>query len=196
MDADWSVELGAEDAVLEVPWSAPDRRLQFIDVRHHPDAIDRLDEVRRYPEIGGFLRAINGASTGLSSVKCDVWESGEIEPAEEIFGGSYKVGAYCDVILSEGQGRDFARHEAFVRRATELLRHAPTIPASAEFVVRRCIFADSTEAKSAFSVTCFVMGYGPGRDAARRQWKIALDVIANALLQTAAEDAKRSMAKN
>jgi len=186
MDADWSVELGVDDSTLEVPWASPDGRLQFVDLRAHPQELDKLEEVRRYPEMGEFLRAVNGPSAQLSSAKCDVWESDEIEPAEEIFGGTHKVGSYCDVILDRDR-LSFAKQEAFAKRVAELLRRSPWIPASAELVMRRCLFRKAEEAASGFCITCFVVGYGKGRDTALRQWRIALHLVSNALLQTSLE---------
>ena len=147
MDADWSVELGAEDPVVEVPWASPDGSLRFVDLRAHSEHIDGLEEVQRYPELAEFLRTINRASSKLASVKCDVWESTKIEPAEEILGGSHKVESYCDVIALDGEARrSFTGHEKFVRRLSELLQNGPDIPARVEFVVRRADFRESIRA--------------------------------------------------
>jgi len=186
VDADWSVELGVGEATLEVPWAAPDGRLRFVDLRAHPEQVDELEEVRRYPEMGEFLRAMNGASSRLVTAKCDVWESCEIEPAEEIFEATHKVGSYCDVILERGR-LSFTRQEAFVRRVAEILRGSPWIPASSEFVVRRCVFREAEASADGFCITCFLVGYGKGRAAALRQWRIALHLVSSALLQTAAQ---------
>lgn len=187
MDADWSVELGREDAVLEVPWIAPDGRHRYIDLRAYPHLLEELEEAQRFPELAELLRQVNGARGALESVKCDAWESTGIEEAEEIFGGSHKVGSYCDVIFREEAARfSFEQHERFVRRMCRLLRQAPEIPASMEFIVRGAIF-HRNEKRTGFCTSAYVFGYGNDGQAARTQWEIALQLTGNAMMQAGRE---------
>lgn len=191
MDADWSVELGAGDAVMEVPWASADGSLRYVDLNGHPERIGAIEEARQFPELAEFLRRMNAPASGMASVKCDVWKGTEMEPAEEIYGASHKVGSYCDVIFREqGRRADFAMQESFVKKAAALLRTAPEIPASAELVVRRCVFHDDESAAVGLAVTAFVSGYGNREEAARRQWGIGLQLVANALLQAASITAR------
>ena len=182
MDADWSVELAAEDPVLAMPWAAPDGGLRYLNLRTYPEFISQLEEVQRFPELAKFLQEINDAEAPTESVKCDVWQSTSIEPAEEVFGGSYKTGSYCDVIFrDEPTQASFAAHERFVQRACAQLDRSTEIPASAEFIVRRCVFHAPPNIRDGFGITVYVFGYGDDERQARRQWAIALHAVGNAL---------------
>lgn len=183
MDADWSVELGSEDPVLEVPWAAPGGEPRYLDLRACPDRLNEVEETRRFPELAELLRQLNGTRGALESVKCDAWNTTEMEEAEEIFGAAHKVGSYCDVIFREDGARfSFEHHERFVRRLCTLLRQVPEIPASTEFIVRRAVFR-GTEGREGFCISAYVFGYGTDEQAARRQWEIALRLAGNAMIQ-------------
>lgn len=183
MQADYSVEMGVGDPTVEVPWSSPERRLQYVDLRLEPRRVQEIEEARDFPELADFLHRVNAAGS-FQTVKCDVWSSTEIEPAEEIFGGTHKHGSYCDFVFCEPELRQsFLEHEAFMRRLVELLTKAPEIPASVELVLRRCIFHEP--GMSGCAITCFVTGFGGDDSQARRQWAIALTLIENALRQVA-----------
>jgi len=185
VDADWSVELGAEDPVVEVPWASPDGVLRFVDLRAHPEHIDGLEEAQRYPEMAEFLRAINRASSKLTSVKCDVWESTEIEAAEEIFGGSHKVGSYCDVVFREkALCKLFDAHESAVQEwAHRSLELGLDRPVSIEWVVRRSIVHACGEELAGFAITTYVFGYGPNAADARREWEQTLGLLADVMTE-------------
>jgi hypothetical protein len=186
LQADFSVEMGGDDPVLEVPWTAADGSLRYCDLRTHPELIEQIEEARRFPELGEFLRSINAASGGFATVKCDAWASTEIEAAEEIFGASHKIESYCDVILRDQEDQcSFAQHERMVQRLVALLKKAPEIPAAIEFVVRQCLFHGVGETRDGCAITCFAFGYGHDEAQARRQWAIALKLVENALGQAA-----------
>lgn len=192
VDSDWSVELGGEDPVLEVPWAAPDGHRGYVDLRAQPERLEELEEARRFPELGEALRQINGARGIVQSVKCDAWESTEMEEAEKIFGASHKIGSYCDVIFREEAARvSFEQHEGFARKVCALLRQVPEIPASAEFIVRRCLFHQGAEQREGCCITAYVFGYGKDGEAARRQWEIALKLAGNAMLQAGYDGVER-----
>ena len=182
LEADFSVEMGPGDPVLEVPWASPDGSLRYSNLREHPELIEEVEEAQRFPELKDFLSHLNAAGGAFETVKCDVWESTEIEPAEEVLGATHKCGSYCDIILRDAAARlSFPRHENLVGKLVELLHKAPEIPASAELVVRRCVYTEETSEGCA--VTCFVAGYGNDATQARRQWVIALKLVENALGQ-------------
>jgi hypothetical protein len=184
LEADFSVEMGPGNAVLEVPWAAPDGRLRYFNLREHPELIGEVEEVRRFPELAEFLRHVNAPGGAFETVKCDAWAGMEIEPAEEVFGASHKHGSYCDIIVRDSLTRlSFPHHEHLVRRLVELLRKTPEVPAAVEFVVRRCVFTE--ESSEGCAVTCFVTGFGNDEAQARRQWAIALKLVGNALEQVA-----------
>jgi len=192
MDATVSVELGAEDAHLEVPWQVGD--LRYCDLKRHPELLLELPESRNR-EMAEFLTAMNSALSMLETVKCDTWLNDQMEEQEAIHAAAWKFGSYVDLIFTDPRARArFAAHENFAKRIARLLRRAPDIPSAAEFIVRRCYYApgaagaggqpsgDSAVAEG-FCLTFYLFGYGDDEDEARRRWGIALKVVENALLQ-------------
>jgi hypothetical protein len=195
MDATVSVEVGAEDAYLEVPWQAGD--LRYHDLKRHPELLLELPESHNR-EIGEFLAAMNSPLSMLETAKCDTWLSDQMEQQEAIYSAKWKFGSYVDVIFADPRARlGFAAHENFARRIAQLLRRAPDISAAAEFIVRRCHYArgaagdagspsGNADAAEGFYLTFYLFGYGDDEDEARRRWGIALKIIENALLQLSA----------
>jgi hypothetical protein len=175
--------MGADDPVMEVPWSSPDRSLHYVNLHLEPERIAEIEEARNFAELADFLRRINADGT-FETVKCDVWSSTEIEPAEEIFGGKHKHGSYCDLVFRDPSRREsFEQHEALMRRLVELLSKAPEIPASVEFVLRSCVFHEPEITGCA--ITCFVTAFGADAPHARQQWAIALGLVESVLRQIA-----------
>jgi hypothetical protein len=195
MDATVSVELGAEDAHLEVPWQAGD--LRYRDLKRHPELLLELPESANR-EMAEFLTAMNSPLSMLETAKCDAWLSDQMEEQEEVYAANWKFGSYVDLIFTDPKARPgFAGHENFAKRIARLLRRAPDIPSAAEFIVRRCHYGPGaagaeTEAGSnfcaaeGFYLTFYLFGYGDDEDEARRRWGIALKIVENALLQLSA----------
>ena len=182
MDADFSVELGRDDPVLDFPWTDPDGRLLFFDLKQHPELIATLEEVENFPELGEFLGTVNSERSALQSAKCDVWTTTELSAEEEIFHASNKLGSYVDLVFTDIEPRlAFAFHEHFARRLTELLRRAPEIPSSVEVCLRRCFFADAGETAEGFYLTVYISGYGSDDKSARWNWGVALKLAENAI---------------
>jgi hypothetical protein len=99
MEADWSVELAADDPVIVVPWAAKDGSCEFVHLRprlqaeaeealrprlqgadqnHNgdqaPDEIlNHIEEARREPALRSALLALNSGLSPLWTVKCDAW---------------------------------------------------------------------------------------------------------------------------
>lgn len=105
MQADYAIELGPHDEVLELPWSARDQGLQYHDLKRHPGLLSQIEEARRCPELGEFLIAVNSSASVLETAKCDAWFSSDIHPEEEIFAATAKFGSYVDLILGPQQQR-------------------------------------------------------------------------------------------
>jgi hypothetical protein len=146
MDADYSVELGADDPVLELPWSDPDGQFHYYDLRRQPEALLLVDEAAQYRELGEFLTAVNSPASILQSAKCDVWPDAELGEAEQIYGAAMKLVSYVDLLFCAGEGRfDFPYHESVARRLVELLGRAPQISSAAEFIIRRCQYHEDAE---------------------------------------------------
>jgi hypothetical protein len=147
MYVDWSVELGADDPVLDLPWSGEvssagyDSTLRYYDLKADPGLIDHLPEAQSSSELRKFLLRVNAAGFPLQSAKCDHWFTEEISEEEEIFGAPCKYGSYVDLLFTSAEKQlSFADHEEFAAKLCALLKGAPEIKASAEVMVRRCFY--------------------------------------------------------
>jgi hypothetical protein len=189
MDADFSVELGADDPTLDFPWEAPGTPLRFFDIKSEPELLRFIDEAERYRELHDFLPAINSQSSMFQTAKCDVWTVEELDPSEDIYEGSQKLASYVDLISTTPNlpRIDFPAHERLAKRIVELLGKAPDMSAAAEFFIRRCYFREEAGTESGFYITFYLSGYGGDEAEARQRWGIALKVVQNALLQISLE---------
>ncbi len=184
MDADFSIELGRDDPVLEFPWTDPAGKVSYFDLKRKPELTAHVEEAARFPELASFLKTVNSHSSLVESAKCDVWLTTELTAEEEIFGAQHKIASYVDLLFSEPDRQlSFAFHEHLVKRLIELLRHAPEMRSAAEGSVRRCYFRREKETQEGFYVTLYVNGYGDDEAEARLNWGIALKLAGNALLQ-------------
>ncbi len=185
MQAEFTVELGVEDPTLALPWTDPEDRWQFVDLRHHPEQIDDIPEAKDLPELREFLVAANAASSNLQSAKCDTWFSREITEEEAVFGAACKYESYVDVAFHQAAPqKSFPIHEAFAIRLVELLRRAPELPASAEIVIRRAHFeSPDNSVREGFYFTIYINGYGDDEPDAKQACGIALRLAGHAALQ-------------
>jgi hypothetical protein len=149
-----------------------------------------VPEAVQYPELGQFLRALNSEDSVFETAKCDVWLSDELSEAKDIYEAECKLGSYVDVLFSDTEPEarfSFFRYEDLARSLVNLVEHAPEIPASAEFIVRRCFYHSSgardEDVSSGFYLTCYIFGYGNDEEEARQRWATALQLAAAALLQ-------------
>jgi hypothetical protein len=184
MDADFSIELGREDPVLDFPWKDPAGKLAYVDVKRHPELMARVEESEQFPELGEFLRALNSARSMVETAKCDAWETSELSAEEEVYDASHKFASYVDLVFSEIDARlSLSRHQQFVKKLVELLRRAPEIPAVAELCVRRCFFSEGSAVQDGFYLTLYVSGYGNDEARARQNWGVGLKLVGNAVIQ-------------
>ena len=184
MDADFAVELGAEDETLDMPWASEQNGPRYYDLKHHPEFLPNIEEARRLPEIGEFLTALNSPASLLETAKCDTWPSTEINAEEEILGATHKFCSYVDLLFADEHSRfSFSEHEQFAEKVVKLLRKVPEIPAAAEFLIRRCHYHVEREIKNGFYITFYLFGYGDDEAQARQRWAIALNLVKNAIKQ-------------
>jgi hypothetical protein len=131
---------------------------------------------------------VNAPEFPLQTAKCDAWASQEIMPEEEIFDAEYKFTSYVDLIFCDSTTRlSFEQHEVLAKNLCKLLKHAPDIAASIEFIIRRCYYhqEQAGDSESGFYVTAYVSAFGQSEQEARKQWTIALALVQNALVQVA-----------
>jgi hypothetical protein len=184
MQVDFAVELGPDDETLEVPWASPGDGPRYCNLKREPQALATITEAARILELREFLLAVNAPASMLESAKCDAWSSSDINPEEEIFGAPWKFGSYVDLLFSDASARfSFEDHESLLKELTTLLKRVPEIPASAEFLLRRCYYHDTDELHAGFYVTFYLFGYGQDEAKARQQWGIALKLVSNAVGQ-------------
>jgi hypothetical protein len=187
VEADFAVELGADDETLEFPWAAADGGPRYYDLKRRPELLLEIEEARRAPELGEFLASTNSSSSILETAKCDCWASDDINPEEEIFGAAHKFGSYLDLLFSHENSRfSFAEHESLVGRITALLKRVPEIPAAVEFIIRRCFYHQGAATQDGFYVTFYLFGYGDDEPQARQRWAIGLKLVENAIRQISA----------
>ena len=187
MDADFSIELGQEDPVLDFPWTDPEGRFAYIDLKRHPELVAQIEEAGRFPELREFLLALNSARSMVETAKCDAWATTELSVEEDIYDASHKFASYVDAVFSESDMRlSFPAHEQVARKLVDLLRRAPETPSAAEVCLRRCFFTENGSVLEGFYCTLYVSGYGSDEDKARLNWRVGLKLAGNALVQLSA----------
>jgi len=188
LDADYSVELGADDDALEFPWESAATNHRYYDLKRQPELLLYIEEVREFPELGGFLATVNAKSRFLTA-KCDIWTESELSEAEQIYGASLKQAAYVDLVFeAEAPRYSFEEHEKLAGRLSTLLSKAPELAAAIELIIRRCYYREAAaSAEPGFYITAYVFGYGDDTAGARQNWGIGVNLLRNALLQVAGE---------
>jgi hypothetical protein len=184
VEADFAIELGAEDETLEMPWAAEDGSLRYCDLKRSPELLRDIQEAQQVLELEKFLLTINSENGHFETAKCDVWSSNEINPEEDIFEATTKFGGYIDLLFSKESSRfSFEQHEAAVRQLTKILQQSPELPASAECLVRRCYYHVEKEVEEGFYITFYLFGYGDDETEARQRWGDALKLALQAIQQ-------------
>ena len=194
MQVDWSVELGADDDRLEMPWAAPDGSARYYDLKRRPELLLQVEEAHHNRELGEFLVSVNSEHCVLETAKCDTWLTRDLTEEEAIFQAEWKFGSYVDLLFSEEAARfSFPDHERFADAVCKLLKRAPEISAAVEFIVRRCAYHLADTVKDGFYFSFYLYGYGADDKEARQRWGIAMKLVENALLQLSAAE-KRAQA--
>ena len=187
MDADFSIELGREDPVLDFPWTDPAGKLIYLDLKRRPELLSQVEEAEKFPELREVLRTLNSARSVLETAKCDAWATTELSPEEDVYDASHKFASYVDVVFcSTGARLLLPKHQEFVAKLVELLRRAPETPSAADVCVRRCYFAEGADVQEGLYCTLYVNGYGKDEAGARQNWAVALSLMGAAVLQLSA----------
>jgi hypothetical protein len=186
MDADFSIELGREDPVLDFPWKDPSGEFAYRDLKRHPELLSQIPEAGRFRELAEFLQTTNSIQSTVETAKCDAWTTTELTPEEEIYDAPHKFASYVDVVFSDSNidaRFSLAAHQRLVRKLMELLRPAAEIAGAAEVCVRRCYFGGDGPVRAGFYFTIYVTGYGDDIICARRHWGVALQSTGKAIAQ-------------
>lgn len=177
MDCEFSVELGADDPTLAVPWRSPDGAIAYIDLKAHPDAIAQLEEVQQFPELGDFLVALNAGP--FATAKCDAWFETLMDVDDEPYEAAMKCASYVDVFLTgDRQLASFQEHEQRLHAAVQRIRAAEDLRARGEIAIRRAWFAQGT----GFYWTIYLFGYGEDQVSSLAEWANSLQILAKCLI--------------
>lgn len=196
MQVEFSIELGAQDEALEVPWSSPSGELRYYDLKRRPELLLEISEAFDNQELGEFLSSANSASSICETSKCDTWSSDEIEEEERIFGANCKFGSYVDLVFSDSEPRhSLPAHEHLARALSDLLKRVPEISCAAEFCIRHCYFhaPGGSDPRQGFGITFYMFGYGDEEAEARSRWNIGMKLVENALLQLSAQQRRSQL---
>jgi hypothetical protein len=204
MDADSSVELGPTAPALELPWTDPEGRSHYVELRSElgskehgvtpipsrtPDCtLDLIPEARRFPALRRFLVDANSQSSAWQSAKCDVWTD-ETKTTENLYNAGFTQNCYVDLVLADNAAAlrgSLETHQQLANEMAQLLEADTSLEALAEIVVRRCYFHRNTspvESDAGYCLTLFLIGYGSSPDEAAECWERTLDFAAGCLLK-------------
>ncbi len=119
-----------------------------------------------------------------------------MDAEDEVFGAACKYESYIDLApVADGPRYSFPEIEDLGRKIARLLQRAPESPAAADFVVRRCYYRGESQpdpGREGFYLTFYLSGYGEQATQAQERWGIALQLVANALLQLSAAESARA----
>ena len=142
MEADYSIELGPAAPALEIPWSDPDERLHYLDLRRQPDSIADIPEAQQFPALRHFLIEANSPLSAWQTAKCDVWTD-ETEAAENLYDAGFEQSCYVDLVLAEQAAplrECLELHQLVAKEMAHMLAENEVLEAFAEITVRRCYF--------------------------------------------------------
>ena len=201
MFAEWSAECGADDPIVVVPWSDPEGRVRFVDLRAEPFDIADIPEAEDYPAMRRALRSLNASGSGFFTSKCDAWalspEDGEeklealrieLELLDEE--AAFGFGSYIDILWRERS--TFASAHQASGRLDRLVRRTTRLPhpeAALEAVLRPAIVAERSEAGSpsargaleGFAATLYITAVAADPETAMRRWEAALEAVVDLL---------------
>jgi hypothetical protein len=190
MFSEWTVECGADDPVLVVPWSDPnDPTRHFVDLRENPYDLDWIEEASQHPALLHALRALNAPRSPVFTAKCDVWRmtAEELEPLRfelDVLPEDAPVGiaSYIDLVWRERSiFVSFHQHEQLLHRLTRLAAPLDHSYAVIECTLRPAL-VDLTGPQEGFAISLYVKAVGHDDAAAEERWGAALAEV-SALLR-------------
>jgi hypothetical protein len=187
MLSSWSVECGAEDPVLVVPWS-DESGPRFVDLRENPYELDHIPEAERHPPLMQALRALNAARSPVFTAKCDAWPMDPEELASarldlDLSTPEAPQGfiSYIDIVW-----RDRPLFVSFHQQEQRLLRLGRLLdpldqPYAAFEAVLRPALVDLTGPQEGFAVTLYIKALGTDAPHAYEHWTAALESLVTIL---------------
>lgn len=182
MEADWSLEVGRDLPVIEIPWEG------FIDLRLKPADVIGISETTENAALRDALLALNAEATPLMTSKCDTWPmaADEIDPYEYEAGvdtAHAGVACYIDLVLrSENFLSSFPAHERWVRDSVSELHERRLPQARIDYVIRPAF----VHGKNGFGITLYVSACAETSSAAQPIFQAALRDAVAVTIKTAA----------
>lgn len=192
MFAEWSVECGAEDPVLVVPWSATESEsapaMHFVDLRENPYDMDQIPEAEAHPALMQALRSLNAPRSPVFSAKCDAWtmDSDEclltqsdldILPSEAPHGFM----SYIDLIARDrAVFVSFHQQEQRLQRLVRLVESLDHPYAAIDCILRPAL-VDLTGPQEGFAFSLYVKALGTDAPHAYELWSKALESVVTTL---------------
>ncbi len=195
MEADYSIELGPAAPALEIPWSDPDERLHYLDLRRQPDSIADIPEAQQFPALRHFLIEANSPLSAWQTAKCDVWTD-ETEAAENLYDAGFEQSCYVDLVLAEQAAplrECLELHQLVAKEMAHMLAENEVLEAFAEITVRRCYFhssADVDESIAGYCLTLFLTSYGATPAQAAVCWDRAMEFAAKCVQTVQAHEGR------
>lgn len=206
MQTEWTVECGADDAVLVVPWNSPPDSAgisAFVDLSANPTAIGAIPEAEAHPPLMQALRALNAARSPVFTAKCDAWEMSKDEIAQfrldlgmgagfddsedGVDGNSveseadtlnFGFASYIDCICRDrALFASFPRHEHLLRGITRMAARLDHPHAALECVLRPA-FVHLEAPQQGYAVSVYVKALGESPQRASKLWAATLADIA------------------
>ncbi|HET9086011.1 MAG TPA: hypothetical protein VFN53_00650 [Acidobacteriaceae bacterium] len=188
MEAEWSVECGADDPTVVLPWHSEDGSLRYVDLRQEPSAVEQISEAQEFPSLAAALRRWNTAASPVFTVKCDIWSyPAELFDAEDFPGFDFAQGSYVDLVSTDMyKFQSFAACERQLRAWTAAARLLPLQNCRCEWTLRSAqIFppvfsgppAGTAKALEGFATTLYVWGYGASAELANFAWSKAMETL-------------------
>ncbi len=156
MEADWSVEIGGDAAVIETGWPG------WIDIAQDRKRIALLDEVLNFPALGQAMENILSAKSRFLPTKCDFWRSDEpVDPYEfDAQPGTHHTSANCSLdLLPQPVTRwsNLLAAESWARAAVAAFQSIRCPGARVEIVLRQAF----EQQQSGIGIALYASACGP-----------------------------------
>lgn len=188
MESEWTVACAADDPIVVVPWASADGSLRFVDLRSNSQAVDEIEEARKFPAIAAALRRWNSTNGPIFTVKCDVWHyPARLFDAFDLNGFAHAHASYIDLIPADQKVfASFTACEELLRAGAGSASRIESENARCEWVLRpaRLFGQDSDSALNGFAVTLYVWGYGEIAQEAEAAWSAALLALIEPVART------------